>query len=215
MKKYLLLFLLLTSCRSIQYQDINPTINPNPELLPALETRIDLYNLEATYSSGYFVADSDNSRSKSRSSFSGRRYKDERVSDTVNIFKKEVIENIATPYGPKKGAISLTLNYRDSEGSFIYPTASIFSGFVANFFGFPWNTVQDTLEVEVQILNSQNDVIRRYVETVQNSVFIAMWWSYGKNTANRKVAAENIKEALEKIRLQIQTDVTAIKAQLK
>ena len=57
MKKLLLILsLFICSCKSITYQDVNPIISPNNHLLPALNTSIDIYNLEASYSEGYFTA---------------------------------------------------------------------------------------------------------------------------------------------------------------
>ena len=51
MKNFILLFFIfICSCKSITYQDINPIISPNTHLLPDLNTSIDIYNLESSYS---------------------------------------------------------------------------------------------------------------------------------------------------------------------
>ena len=227
MKKHtLLLCILICACRSITYQDVNPTISPNANLLPSLETLIDIYNLESTYSSGSFngsansfgsgyVNSSGFGNSFQSTSINGNYYKDARVSDIINIFEKEVKENISTPYGAKKGYISLKIGYRGSEDSWTYCIVSTLSYFTLPLVGFPWDKIDESLEVEVQIMNNKKEVIKIYREDIYNSSYVAMWWGYNGNNAYRKVAADNIKQALEKIRIRIGNDATEIKNKLK
>lgn len=226
MKKYLFLLFFLASCKSITYQDVNPNINPNQNLLPALNIMVDIYNLESTYSSGSYSGQANSFGSGyaannnwgnwfQTTSLSGTQYKDARVNDIINIFDKEVKENISTPYGNKKGYISLKLGYRGSDSSIIYPFTSTISLFTLNLFGFPWDKINESLEVEVQIMNNKKEIIGRYVENVANSNYVAMWWAYDENTIYRKVAAENIKIALEKIRYRINEDSIRLKKQLQ
>ena len=203
---------LLCSCKSITYQDVNPIIKPNNNLLPAIDILVDINNLEATYSSGSFssIANNFGTAYMNNHAFGGwaqiantqgQHYKDARVNDAINIFNKEVLENISNPYGVKKGYISLRLGYRGSEQSYVYPLVSIVSLFTINFMGFPYNKLKETLEVEVQIMNNKKEIIKRYVENVSNSNLMAMWRGYdGWPTLRRKVAADNIKQALEIIR---------------
>ena len=226
MKKYILFLWLLTSCKSITYQDVNPVINPNPNLLPALETIVDVYNLESTYSSGSYYGQADTfgtgysgnnnwSNWFQTTSLSGTQYKDPRVGDVINIFDKEVKENISSPYGSKKGYISLKLGYRGSDMSLIYPITTIVNLGLLNIFGFPGNKINESLEVEVQIINNKKEVVGRYVETVINSDYIALWWGYSKYTIYRKVAADNIKMALKNIRYRINNDYEKLEKQLR
>ena len=226
MKKYLLLLLLLASCKSITYQDVNPTINPNSNLLPALDSLVDVSNLEATYSSGSYTGQANSfgtgyvnnngwGGNFQTTAISGSYYKDARVNDIINMFDKEIKENISTPYGEKKGYITLKLGYRGSERSFILPFVSLLSLWTLNFIGFPYDELSESLEIEVQIMNNKREVIRRYVENVQNENFVAMYWGYNEITINRKVAADNIKQALENIRRRINTEAEEIKKSLK
>ena len=98
MKKYLFLLLFLASCKSITYQDVNPNINPNQNLLPALDTIVDLYNLEATYSSGSYSGQANTlglgysgnnnwGNWLQITDLSGIQYKDSRVNDIINIME--------------------------------------------------------------------------------------------------------------------------------
>ena len=87
--------------------------------------------------------------------------------------------------------------------------------FTLNVVGFPANELTESLEVEVQIMNNKKEVIGRYVENVTNSNYLAMYWGYNWPGLYRKVAADNIKTALEKIRIKINNDSTRLNKQLK
>jgi len=226
MKKYLFLLLFLASCKSISYQDVNPNIDPNKNLLPALDPIIDNYNLKSTYSissysgtanvySAKYKGDSKWEGGTGTTSVSGTKYVDPRVSDAINIFYKEVNENITSPYGTKKGYISLRLGYRGTDWSYIYPAASIASLFTLNLAGFPCDKLEESLEVEVQIMNTKKEIVGRYVENVINYDYIAAWWGYDKKDIFRKVAATNLITALEKIRYKINNDAPELKKKLK
>ena len=220
MRKYLILFLFfLSSCSSISYNDLNPCKNPNKHLLPSLEPIIDVYNLEAIYSKGRYEGLSANITYSGTytgvSSISGIQYGDPRVNDTINIFNKEVKDNITNPYGEKKGYISLRLTNRLSENSDCYLLFSSLTGCLLNIIGFPFNKVSDTLEMEVEILNKNKEIVKRYTEVVLNSNYVAMYWGYSENDVLRKVAADNIKQGLEKIRFKIEEDFDIIEKSLK
>ncbi len=224
MKKYLLILLCLTSCRSLTYNDINPTINPNQNLLPALETSFDYSNLESVYSAGGIYGQANNfgtaynnnlSSWGQTTTFNARQIKDIRITDALNIFNKEVTENITSPYGKKLGTISLRFGYRGTDTSVIYPLSSYFTFGLLNFLGYPCDKVTDSLEVEVTITNNQKELIGRYTENVQSTAYIAMWWGYDGNRIYRKLAAANMKQAMEKIRIRINNDAPRLKKQLK
>ena len=226
MKKFIILCcILICSCRSIKYQDVNPIISPNRNLLPALETLIDINNLEATYTSGSYVGTANNFGSgyganhwggwSSTATMKGTYYKDARVNDIIYIFNKEVKENIISMYGVKRGYIVLKLGYREADFSSLYRLSSILTLGTINFLGFPADKISQSLEVEVEIWNNNREVIKRYVEHVVDSEYVAMYWGYNTNAATRKVAADNIKQALEKIRIKIGQDATEIKNRLR
>ena len=227
MKKYLLLVMVaLCSCKSISYSDVNPTASQNPVLLPAMGTIVNMYNLESTYSAGGFTANSNTYGANydninywdlfgTNTVTNGTNYKDDRVSDVVNIFEKEVQNNITSPYGAKKGYFALKLGYRGSEDSILYPLVSIFSLGMLNLVGFPYNELSESLEVQVDVLNKNKELIKRYNENIANSNYVAMWWGYDEGVVYRKVAADNIRQALEKIRISIANDANELNKKLK
>lgn len=226
MKKLtLFLCVFICSCKSITYSDVNPTISPNTNLLPALEALIDISNLESTYTSGSYVGTANNFGTgygannlgiwSSTTVMNGTHYKDARVNDIIYIFNKEVKENITSLYGEKKGYISLKLGYKGIDGSTLLFFPTILTLGTINFLGFPADKISQSLEVEVEIWNNNREVIKRYVENVVDSEYVAMYWGYDINNVYRKVAADNIKQALEKIRIKIGNDATEIKNNLK
>ena len=148
-------------------------------------------------------------------SMSGTAFKDIRVNDVINIFNKEVKENITYPYGEKKGYITVKLGYRGVDENGFYIFTSILTLFSVNFIGFPMSRMTQSLEVEVEIWNKQKEMVSRYVENVQDSGYCAMYWGYNASNLTRKVSADNIKQALQKIRYRINLDAPQIKRKLK
>lgn len=226
MKKTILtLFFLICSCKSITYQDVNPTKQPNSNLLPALESVVDINNLESVYTSGSYQGSIDNFGSAygtgnwggwlQTSSINGTHYKDSRVNDVINVFNKEVKENISSPYGTKKGYIVLKLGYRGNDHGYQYMIPSLLSLGTLNILGFPADKITQSLEIEVEIWNNKKELVKRYVENVLDYNYVAMYWGYRQPVILRKVAADNIKQGLEKIRYQINNDAAEIKQKLK
>lgn len=222
MKKYILIcVLVISACKNITYQDVNPEIFPNKNLLPAMESIVDLNNLEATYTVGHYNGNANNIGTglgnnswMQTTAISGTTYKDARVNDVINIFEKEIKENITSPYGRKQGYIVLRLGYRGVDTSTIYPLISLFTIGAINFLGFPANEVTQSLEVEVEIWNKKKELIKRYLVNVKDTEYQAMYWGYHNLMIGRKLAADNIKQALEKIRKQINEDAIQIKKEL-
>ena len=227
MKKFFVIcsLFILASCKSITYEDVNPTIAPNNTLLPAMEALIDTSNLEYTYSMGSYSGVSNGFGAgwgnngwagwTQTSTMSGSMFRDQRIGDVINLFEKEVKENITNPYGAKKGYIALKLGYRGEDSTYFF--YSLFYGLtlcITNFFGFPFGNVTQSLEVNIEILDKNKELIKKYSENVVDKEWLAMYWGYG-GSIYRKVAADNIKTALEKIRKRIEIDANEINKKLR
>ena len=72
-----------------------------------------------------------------------------------------------------------------------------------------------SLEVEVEILNNKKELIKHYKVNVDNSEAVAMYYGYHQKHVYRKLAADNIKQAMEQIRLQINNDAEEILKKLQ
>ncbi len=72
-----------------------------------------------------------------------------------------------------------------------------------------------TMEVEIEIMNKKRDVVKRYTQVVETSAYRAYYWGYKRKDINRKVSADNVKEALRIIREKINKDASEILERLK
>ena len=206
MKKLLLSFVLfLSACTlPITYNDTHQPKNQNANLLPAMHTKVNTSNLKATFTD----LSQDTKKPK-------RDYRDVMVDDAVNIFEREVEQNITTGEGDKKGRIAFRIQYVDLDNSAPFRMASLCTLGLLNIAGFPADKFTQTMEVEVEVMNAKGGVIKRYTQTVQDSEYMAFYWGYNRQNVIRKVSAENIKQALRLISAQINNDAEYIKSQLR
>lgn len=221
MKKilFVLIYLLLAACKSLSYGDLNPIPNPNSNLLPALEPVIDINNLETVYSSGGISGYSSsygrgNSNWMQSSYMNMYAYKDVRVEDAVNIFTQEVKDNITNPYGKKKGYIVMRLLNRGVDDCGFCRFVSGFSLFTINLVGVPADSVAQSLDVEVEIYNNNKELVWRKKAHAYAHEYIAIGYGYSDRTIYRKLAADNLKQALMLIKMDINNDANKIKKSL-
>ena len=204
MKKILFLLMFLCGCTYIGYNDLHQPKNPNTNLLPAMKTKVNTLNLKAAFT------DTTNDKDKIK-----RDERDIIVDDAVNIFEREVEQNITVGDGEKKGYIAFRIQYVDLEKSLPIRVVSIATLGIANIFGFPAAKFTQTMEVEVEVTDRKQNVIKRYTETVENSAYVALYWGYRRKEVNRKLAAENVKQALKIISAKINVDAPEIKQKLQ
>lgn len=192
---------LLAACKGVGYNDLMPAARPNTNLLPVLEIRTDTTIYPRLLDIG-----------------EKKKVVDKRGNDAKNIFHKEVQQNIIEATGKKKGYISMRLNYENTVNNSAYSvvgTVSLLALGVPLLLGVPFGAKTQDLEVEVQILNRHKDVIRTYTEKVSDTEYKAAWWGYDSQSIYRKLAAENLKNALDNIRYKINNDAPEIRAGLK
>lgn len=193
--------ILLAACKSVGYNDLTPSKQPNNNLLPVLEIKTDTSIYPRLLDIG-----------------KKKKVVDKRGNDAKNIFHKEVQQNIIETTGANKGSISLRLNYENTVNNSAYSavgTVSLLALGVPLLLGVPFGAKTQDLEVEVQILNKHKDVIRTYTEKVSDTEYKAAWWGYDSQSIYRKLAAENLKQALAEIRRQINNDAVQIRTELK
>ena len=193
--------ILLAACKSVGYNDLTPSKQPNNNLLPVLEIKTDTSIYPRLLDIG-----------------KKKKVVDKRSNDAKNIFHKEVQQNIIETTGANKGSISLRLNYENTVNNSAYSavgTVSLLALGVPLLLGVPFGAKTQDLEVEVQILNKHKDVIRTYTEKVSDTEYKAAWWGYDSQSIYRKLAAENLKHALENIRYKINNDAPEILTELK
>ena len=219
-------------------KDIAPENNPNAHLLPYLEPIVDVENVKDIYTQGkvsttgksFTFGDSYNygtaygnswnssgfssavTKSKSETFFST----DERVNDVVNIFTKEVRQNIvdSSNMNNPRGYIVLRLNGRIEDSSKALKVASAFTFGTLNLMGMPANYQSQEIDIDVSIYNLQKSLVKQYTVTSQDTEFRAFYYGYTNENANRKAAAEALKKALQEVSNRINRDYDEITSKL-
>lgn len=192
---------LLASCRSIGYDDLNPSIQPNPNLLPVLTVKTDTTIYPKTY----------------KSSDKEKVY-DRRANDAANLLRSYAQKDLMEQSGENKGYISMRVSYEDLRNDHVYTATKVLGIIplgIPLFLGVPFGGQTQDVELEVQILNRHKDIIKQYTATGSGSAVSAVWWGYNTKDTRRKASAESIKQAMESIRRQINNDAPEIRAQLK
>lgn len=211
---------LLASCRSVTYEDVNPTIQPNQNLLPVLkiETDTSMYPRSYTVETEYYDQDDSSDYKKQRrsrlNSVERSTYRDPRKIEAANFFIKEVQENIIEQSGEKKGYIKMRITYLNNDSNFLYSLTKL-PLFIPTFLGVPCGNSKYTTEVEVTIMDKKRSVIKRYTEKATDEEFQAMYWGYDGYDVKHKASMTSLKHALENIRHQINNDAPEIRAKLK
>lgn len=205
MKKiFVLLSFLLSACTlPITYNDTHQQAKPNANLLPAMHTKVYTQNLKAAFS------DITNDEEKP-----DKTTRDVIVDDAINIFEREVEQNITTGEGEKNGYIALRVQYVELQHSTGLRATSIATLGLLNMVGFPVDKHTQIMEAEVEIMNKKHGVIKRYTETVESSAFRALYWGYQRSDVNRKVSAENMKKFMQIISAKINSDASEIRQKL-
>lgn len=140
----------------------------------------------------------------------------QRLQDEIALFTKEVEQNLVDPYGDKHGTIAFTRNIIDARygiGNFI---ASSLLLTVPNLFGLPFMHIRYTISVELRILDRNNKLIGNYGAIGTSSVKVAYYYGYSlrNGLADRKAYTDAINDAFNKIRPQIQAEVSRLNHQL-
>ena len=222
MKKLVLvpfiLISLFTSCKSIYLSELKPSPK-NTKLLPALEPQVDIMSLETAYSTGIVEVLAYDSR-LSNTYFLGignstsTIYKDKRVQDAITIFKRDVTDNITTPFGEKKGSITCRVVAGEESMKDPWMWGTAFSLFTLNLLGIPLYSSVTNLDVEVEIYNNKNNLIGKYSATGYSKIWVALYWGYDSFSASRKSAYTAFKMALNDIKLKIQDDNDRLRQEL-
>lgn len=201
---FCLAFLLCGCTLPITYDDTHQSISPNSYRLPAMHAKVNTLNLKAAF------VDITNDKEKPN-----RDVRDVIVNDAVNIFEREVEQNITTGEGAKKGYITFRVQYIQFEHSKGLRATSIATLGLLNLVGFPVDKHTQIMEAEIEIADKKHDVIKRYTETVESSAYRAFYWGYKRPDINRKVSAENMKKFMHVISAKINADATEIQEKLK
>lgn len=229
MKKILfILVALLYSCKTITYTDLTPT-SPLKYKIVNLTPKIDESSLKGAYTMGSSEISGGSanmniiSTSFSIGTFdaSSVNFTDKRKTDIITLFKKDVIENICES-GEPKGSIELYISFEDEFHKREYFWAYIPLLFIPSLFGMTNFYVREELALDVYIKDKKNKIISKYSATGSGEVAIALWRGYADEIYNRKMSSGNrkanieaYKDAMKKIKKQIENDQSFLNGQLQ
>lgn len=214
MKKHsvVLLILFLASCRSLTFQDMRLN-DASSQPLPPLEPIVDVASLENAYSTGKVTVDtyySPYSRYGTYGSSTGRIVKDPRVQDAVNLFQRDVKENLTRTAGQTSGFIRMKILNSSESRCFMCMFGSMLTAFTVNLFSVPLDYHSQTTEYEFEIFDVNKNPVARYVELTQSKTPIALWRGYVPATAERRDALMTLKYALFNLHRKVQRDFAQI-----
>lgn len=240
----LLLLLALSGCCSVRLADLNPSIAPNSNKLPFMEISLSTANLHETYTSGttitsgqeeLVVGGSAAGYAKPTDYESGIGVfggvaplgknatsslvikSDKRVQDATSIFTKEAYDNLmdlSTSTEPR-GYLVLNINTAVCDQGVVWPVLSKLTLCTFNLLlAMPYSYRSEEVDVTVCIYNGAKQLVKRYVASGQDTEYVAMYYGYNGEDAARLAAAQALKSALEKIRVQINADAYQLKDKL-
>ena len=221
MKKALFLlipFFVFTSCATFKMSDLKP-YPKNKNLLPALEPRVDVSSIESAFTLGTSLGATTGYANKlGKNSVLGTAItsteisKDPRVQDAITIFDRDVKDNITNPYGDRKGYILCKIAAGENSSGYGWAFMSGFTLGFANLLGMPISHWVTTLDVEVEIYNLSETLIRRYNAQCRHETWNALYYGYGLNmvAAKRKAGLEAFKCSMNKIKKQIESEASDI-----
>lgn len=193
----LLVSIIVSGCKTVQLADINVG-NPVQNKLPALDFSNDKTAITSPmpYPYGYGYANIQD--------------------DARSMFTKLIQENITDPLGEKYGYVSYNIVVGTNKLSgWGYYLPSILSLTTLNLFGMPYFTAKSSVEITVQISNSDKEVIGIYKGTGESKKYVAYYYGYGLMDALRAANIESLKTAFSSISSQIEKQSSELVEKLK
>jgi hypothetical protein len=212
----LILFTILAlaaGCRTIHLSEFRPE-PANAKLLPALDMDIDMASLESAYW-GNSVVVASNSYDPVENRQVYMLHRDIRIQDAVTLYERETRDNITNPIGQPYGFIyyKIPVSYIRHRGTGLFVLSS-FMLMLPNVLGLPFGGYEINMEVEVEILNSNREVIGRYTGLGKGAAPVAFWWGYTPADAQRISNVKSIKAAMNQIKQQINRDYEHLQREL-
>lgn len=187
------LILLLSSCKSLDLDELNPK-GQNQTLLPPLEPVFDIYHVD------HRVDDANLSNQVINP------YINDDTRDRIAIFESDVYDNITSPYGERKGSIHCIISSEEIEHSAYFLIPSFLSLGILNILGMPFDLSHKILDVKVEIYDLDRNLVGRYSAQCRKKTIVAFYYGYSGKSADRKNNIQAFKCAMNDIKAQINND---------
>ncbi len=202
-KAYVLLFLLIASCRSLDVIDaLKVSNNNNSNKLPTLVTLSD-----------------DNMTMKNEKGIRTSKLRNEQYAlmskEFNSLFIRELENNITYPYGEPKGYIRAEIITNDLNNNFFTIIPSAFSLGILNLLGMPFNHPKYSLNFEFSLYNTKKELIKKYTIYASGSAWSAAYYGYNEINAEKKASYNGFKDALNQLKQELQTDHKYLISKLK
>ena len=212
MKKYILLLsivsLLFSSCATLE-PGLFRSNSKNSVLLPTLDPQFDMRSLNAYYpeiiSGGNYM--NSNNVNIAYEAYPVQIKQNILSQDIINIFERDVKDNITDPFGDYKGAIVCKVVYANQKSKNIALTVlSTITLGIGNLLGLPTCSEEMAMDIEVEIYDLSDKLIGRYSSQGYDKEWVALYYGYDTSDAIRKANAIAFKNAMSNIKEQINQD---------
>jgi len=136
--------------------------------------------------------------------------------DPKILFQRELSQNIIDPadsikFGYVKLIVTSATAMRKGKGLQVLQMATLMA---PSLLGVPLEYYQTNVRAQVQIIDSQGEVLGVYKGTGTSTVRVAMYHGYSQNDAGRLADIDALRQALTQIRPQIERDSDVLRSRL-
>lgn len=135
--------------------------------------------------------------------------------DSRQLFKSQFLDKICEPVGKSQGyAVCRLLSRSSQHKSWVNPIVSTFTLYLPNLFGYTYSTIEDNVELIVDVYNLDDEVVASYTGLGNGTAKVKMYKGYSLNSAKRMAHAQAFGLALEDIKQKMSRDIERIRLEL-
>ncbi|MDX1910158.1 MAG: hypothetical protein SFV22_01665 [Saprospiraceae bacterium] len=141
---------------------------------------------------------------------------DQALKDVFHALDNELSDHFNLSSQPRYGhARFKLLYYKRRNSGWGWTVASVSTLFVPNLFGMPVRTHRAEIELQMEIVDAQGNILKRYTAPGTGKARVAAYHGYDTSTATRKANLVALQNAMAGIKKKMEPDVPMIGAQLE
>lgn len=134
----------------------------------------------------------------------------------ATLFYREVDKNIINSNGSQQGYIVLRpIIHQQQVTGGGWTLLSLCTLYLPNFIGMPFASNTAFSELELDILNKNGELIKRYSAESEDTEYVAMWWGYNEINAPNAAMYNSYRNSLGDLVKQVMNDREYLIQQLK
>ena len=137
--------------------------------------------------------------------------------DPQQLFDKEMHHNIMEPADSTEAFGYAKLQIRDattSRGGKGFQAFQMLTLLTPSLLGMPLEYRRTHVEAELQVIDARGNMVRTYTGTGSSNVRVAMYYGYAQSQAPRLADVEALRQALNQIRPQLESDADSLRIKL-